>query len=327
MRRFARFTQEAAFGVYKTSDPVAIHPRLSANNSIGIMEAPDFYTIMDGSGRGVQAMAGTPTTRIEGTLVTELGPTVAPFLASWAGVRVNDGQTAPWVTTEMPLDLASCTVDLGRAKFNAAALKRTRYLGMKVGSLGLACSKDQPKLLATIGMVGSKFLPNPWEETAGPDAIAFPEPACSDQPWDVYLFQQLKGKVTVGGVSRSNFESFSLQLQNQLAVYWDEDRFANAIRCVGRTLTATVRLRDKTSPDDWTTYLSGTPGAASFEFADGTGNTLKFDFKGNTYISGIEQDLPLDAEPYYTLTITNQLDPSTCVDFTVETTVPTPPGD
>lgn len=322
MKRFLRLTKEAAFATYASGGDTCF-PRLSESNSVGIMQAPEFYTIRDGSGLNVQAMAGTATTRVGGQIATEIGPTVAPFLVGWSCVRINTAQTAPWTTTEMPNDLASITADLGRAKFNSATPKRTKYRGVKCSQASFSCSKESPKLMGSFTCMGSVYDGNPFTSSADPTALEFPEPACSDQPWDVYLFQQLKGKVTIQGEARTNFESFSLQVTNQLVAYWDEDRFANAIRCVGRTVTATVRLRDKTTPDDWDDYLQGTTGAASFEFVSGT-DSLKFDLKGNCYISQIDQDLPIDAEPYYTATITGQLDPATCVDFAATYTEPAP---
>jgi len=320
MKRFLRITKEAAYNTYDDGEtPAAIHPRLSATGAFGMMHTPEFWTIQEGSGLGVPALSGTQTMTVSGNLVTELGHTLAAFLVPWAATRINDAQTAPWETTELPRDLASCTFDYARSVFNSTTLKRKRYLGVKCSSLGLACSRDQPKLMATFGCLGGIVQGNHYDSSTDPDATAFPEPTCADYPPDTYLFQQLKGNVSILGTARTNFDSFSLQLQNQLKPYFDEDHFANAIRLVGRTLTVTLRCRLKLTPDDWSAYEQGTVGAASFKFTGG-GHSLEFAMKGKNYISQIQEEAPIDDEHYYSITLTNQLDPSDCSDFAVNIT-------
>jgi hypothetical protein len=314
MKRFLRVTEEAAFGTYNAAG-AAVYPRLSSSGAFALMQKPEYWTIMDGSGLGVQALAGTQTMALAGALVTEMGPTLAAFVMPFACNRINSGQTLPWVTTEAVNDLASATFDYARSNFDMS-LRRKRYLGCKAASLGLACSRDQPKLMATLGLIGGTMQGNAYDSSADPDATAFPEPTCTEAPQDVYLFQQMSGHVTILGSSRTNFDSFSLQLQNNLKPYFDESHFANAIRMVGRTLTISLRCRLKSTPDDWAAYEQGTVGTASFEFVNGA-NSMTIAMGAKCYINSIDEEAPIDDEHYYTLTLVNQLDPATCTDFSV----------
>lgn len=313
--QYLRMTEENVFGVYDTTSPVAVYPRLSSNGAFGRMEQPQFWTIMDGSGLGVQAMSGTQTMALQGNLVTEMGPTLAAVLMPWACTRINSAQTVPWVTTEVPNDLASMTCDYLVTDF-ARNEVRVRNLGAKAASLGLACSRDQPKLMSTFGIIAGTVQPNDFDSSVAPTPEDFPVQTCADAPQDCYLFQQMAGHVTVLGAARTNFDSFSMQLTNNLTPYFDEGHFANAIRLGGRTLVVTLRCRLKISPDDWKSYKAGTVGTSSFQFTSGA-NSMTIAMGAKCYINQIAQESPIDAEPYVTITLVNQLDPATCTDFTV----------
>lgn len=312
--QYLRVTEEAAFGVYNAAG-VAVYPRLSSAGAFGRMEKPEFWTIMDGSGLGVQALSGTQTMALEGNLVTELGPTLAAVMMPWACTRINAAQTVPWTTTEVKNDLASMTFDYLVTDFSRNDV-RIRNLGGKCSSLGLTCSRDQPKLTATFGIMASTPQPNGFDSSTAPTALDFPEGDCASAPQDCYLFQQMAGQVTVLGAARTNFDSFSMQLTNNLKPYFDENHFANAIRLGGRSLVVNLRCRLKATPDDWASYKQGTVGTSSFEFVNGT-HSLTIAMGAKCYINQIDQESPIDAEPYYTITLVNQLDPATCTDFSV----------
>jgi hypothetical protein len=317
MKRFLRITQEAAFGTYASGGSL-IWPRLSSSGAFKVMASPDYWTVMDGSGLGVQALAGTSTMGLAGSLTTEVTATQAQFLLGWYFQRVNGAGTVPWTTTELPNDLASCTVDYARTNFDAT-LRRRRYLGVKGTSCSLQCSKDSPKLMGTFGMVGAIPQGNAYDSSSDPNATVFPEPALTVFPSDVYLFQHLAGHVTVLGSSRTNFDSFSLSLTNKCKPYFDEGHFANSIRMGGRTLTVQLRMRLKGSPDDWAAYEQGTQSSASFTFDNGT-HTIALDMKSKCYINPIDEEAPIDEEHYATITLVNQLDAAAGTDFAISFT-------
>ena len=139
---------------------------------------------------------------------------------------------------------------------------------------------------------------------------------CSDAPQDCYLFQQMAGHITILGTARTNFDSFSMQLTNNLKPYFDESHFANAIRIGGRTLTVTTRRRVQATPDVGAAYKQGTTGTASFKWVSGA-HSLEIRMGALCYINQIAEEAPIDEEHYFSLTLVNQLDPATCTDFEV----------
>lgn len=314
MKRFLRITQENVFNQYQTTSPVQFYPRLSSSGAFTTMENPEFWGIQDGTGLNVPALSGTVTMGLQGTLITEVGPTLAQKLFDWAGTRINDDQDSPWTTNELPRDLASCTCDFAWSNFNVVTLNRRRYLGVKVASLSASCSKSQPKLMANMQLIGSTPQGNHYDSSSDPDATAFPEPALTVYPDDCYLFQNLSGNVSILGDARTNFDSWTMNLQNQLVPYFDESHFANAIRLGGRSFSVQLRLRLKSTPDDWARYKQGTTGSATYTFDNGS-NTLKVDQRGKVYIKPLQQEQPIDQEHYYTMTLVSQLDTSTGDDF------------
>jgi Phage tail tube protein len=318
MLRFLRITQEAAFGVFPTASPVSIFVRLSGDNAFTPMTDPEFFTVMDGSGLGVPALFGSATSSNTSTLTTEVTYSQAAFLLGWALQRLNTAQTEPWTTTELPNDLASCTLDFAWSQFDTTTLKTKRYLGAKVASLNLAGSKDSPKVMATFALVASTPQGNTFDGSTDPTLTA---PAPTVYPTDVAVFQHLKGNVTIDSVARSNFESFNLSVQNVLVPYWDESRFPNAIRLGGRTVTASAKWRLKSSVTDRTSYESNATQSALFEFVNpGASHSISLNFNTNGYISAYKEDLQLQREVYYTWTLASYLDTTAGSDLTLTVT-------
>jgi hypothetical protein len=319
MRRYLTITQEAAFGTYNGSG-TTINFRLSGSGAFKPMQRPDFWTVMDGSGLGVNVIAGTNTCTVTGSLTAELTYTQAAFLLGWAMTRVNAGQTTPWTTAELPYDLASCTIDYARQYFDTVNYDATRYTGCKISSLSLSGSKDSPKVMIALGIVASAFSGHPYTDAA---TLANPTaslPALSTYPTDVTVFQHLSsgstGFVKLNNVARSNFDSWSLSLQNKLNPYFDENRFANSIRLGGRALTANVNFRKKSTVSDFALWYPPTPlgNATQFKLNNQT-NSILIDFGVNSYVSMVDEMSPVDAEHYYGVTIQNMLSSSAGTDF------------
>jgi hypothetical protein len=314
MKRFIRITQEAAFGTFNGAG-TAINVRLSSPNAFLPMTDPEFWEVMDGSGLGVPVLQGSQTTALAATLTTELCYSQAQFLLGWAVQRINAGQTTPWVTSELPNDLASCSIDLAWSQFDTATLKRKRFLGNKVASLRMSGSRDSPKVMATMAIVGSTPQGNSFDSSSDPTSGAFPEPALTAYPTDVCLFQHMRGNVSVGGSSRTNFESWELTVQNSMNAYFDESRFANAIRLGGRRITASSRFRVKSAVDDRTTYENATVQAAQLAWTNGT-HTITMNLNSQNLIRPFKEDLPLDREVYANIGLQNLLDQSAGADIT-----------
>lgn len=313
MKRFLRITQEAAYGTFPGS-PVSIYPRLNTPNAFRHMTTPGFWEIMSGSGFAVPALRGTQQASLRATLTTPLCATQAQFLLGWCGLRINSGQTSPWTTTEPAGDFTSCALDYAWTNFDGT-LRTKRFTGCKVARWSVSASKDNPVCMLTIDVVGSTPQGNSYDSSVDPTLTA---PADSVFPVDPYLFQQLKGGFTLGS-SRTNFESFTISSENALTAYFDESRFANAIRIGGRRTTVDARFRLKASPDDRASYENSAALACSMVLT-GYSKSVTFAFNAQNFLSSVQEDYPLDAEVYYDGTIANLLDTTATTDFTMSFT-------
>lgn len=312
-RRFVRITQESAFGTY-----TAVGGGPSANPAIVIrgngpswfepLTEPQIWEIMDTSGQNIPALWGSNVTMVGGQLVTQLYASQAQFLLGWALQRINSGQTSPWTTTELPYDLASCTIDFGYTR-GTTAVKRTRYTGCKVVSGSLECSTDSPVWILTLNIIGSTPQGNTFDSSVDPDATVFPEPALTAYPTDPYVFQHTLGALTIGTV-RTKYDKLSINWTNQCKAYFDENRFANAIKMNGRRITWSSHLRLKTTPDDRaSTYEVVGASTGQVVVNNGT-NTATLNFNGKNRMDKLKEDMPLDSEFYYNLDLVSALDSS-----------------
>ena len=306
-RRFLRITQEAAFGTYNGTG-ASIIIRGNGANYFKPMTKPQLYQVMDSSGQNLTAIVGSAISMVGGQLTTQLCASQAQFLLGWATTRINAAQTSPWTTTELPYDLASCTIDFGYTRSDGT-VKRKRFLGCKVASGSIQCSADAPVAILNLNIVGSTPQGNTFDSSIDPDATAFPEPAITTYPTDPYLFQHTKGFLTIAS-ARTLYDKLSITWQNQMKAYFDESRFANAVKMNGRTMKWSSHLRLQASPDDRTsTYEVVAASAGSVKFNNGT-NTCKLDFAGKNYMENLDEDLPLDGEHYYNLDLLATMDTS-----------------
>src|SRR5208337_3368254 len=87
------------------------YARLDGGDSFTMRPVPTMVAVPYGGGYAIDAFRVSDKTALAGRLTTKLYQgAYASFLLSWGGVRINAGQTAPWVTTEPPGDLASCAI-------------------------------------------------------------------------------------------------------------------------------------------------------------------------------------------------------------------------
>lgn len=308
MKRFLRLTKEQAYGVFDLTSPVQINIRLDQPDSFRVMTSPEIWQIMSGSGFAVPALNGTEVTGLACTLQTPLLYTHAPFLLDSACTRINAGQTLPWVTTELAGDLPSFSADFAWTNFDGT-IRRKRFLGIKVATMGLSGSRDSPVMRLSLGLIGSTPQGNSYDGSSDPSSGELPEPADSTFATNPVLFEHLRGGVTINNAARTNFQSISISVQNKIKAYFDEFRFANAIRLGGRTVTVSGTSRLKASPDERALYEANTnlASANTLVFTNAV-NTITLAFLNHNYYSSMEESLPLDEEIYFNWTMQNALD-------------------
>jgi hypothetical protein len=305
-KEFARLTRETAFKTTFATSPVLntdyIIPRLADGNSLTMRPVLDIWSIPFGGGVAIDVEEGSDTTVLKGQLKTKLYPAQATWLMNMVMARINAAKTLPYTTTELPGDLVSFTVDHGIQRLDGT-VKRRRYVGCKMESLDLECSKGSPVVIATLGIVGSTPQGNADDSSIDPTSTVFPEPAITDYPTNPYTFRMTSGGLTVGTV-RTQYDSLKISIKNKLDVRHDESRYANRIRYVGCESTLEAVLALKATPDDRSAYEAMTAQSCSVKWDNGV-NSLLIDFQGRNKIHGVDDDLPIDKEYYYKLQLKN----------------------
>jgi len=306
--RILRITQEAVAGVYNGAG-TAIYIRMDRPNMFKPLGSPNLWRIVDGTGQNVPALTGSATFKVAGSLSVRLCASQAQFLVGWAGQRVNSGQTSPWPTDQLVNDLASCTIDFGWTRSDLT-MKRQRYLGCKVlkGVLRSQVSETDPFVYLDLDLVGMLLQGNAYDGSTDPSSGAFPEPAYNQLPTDYYVHQHLSGGVTLGGAVNNLVEKMSLTFSNKLKAYFDTSRFANRVRCNGRTTTLQARPLLQATPDNRATWEAvSNLGQCALEWNNGT-HTMTATLNGQNYIDSAMEDLVLDDDNYHDLNITTHLD-------------------
>lgn len=311
MQRWLRITKESAFGVASTDPADSIAPCLAGANSFRHMTTPQYWRLVCGTGFAVPSHSGTETTAVGASLTVPLAYGHAAFLLGWACGRINAAKTSPWATSEPAGDLPSCRIEYAWTTFDGT-LKTKAWTGCKVASWTLAGNADaKAPMSIALQVVGSKPIGNTYDPLPDP-TVAVPDPDEKASDW--LLFQHLRDGLTVGAGKRTNWKSIEIASQNRLKPYFDESRFANAIRLGGRTTTIKANLRLKPSPDDRATWETGGALAMSAEFKD-SATKIHFDFGPRNFLDSVSEDYPEDAEVYYDLSATNHVDPATGTDF------------
>ena len=162
-----------------------------------------------------------------------------------------------------------------------------------------------------------------------------------------YMFTETAGLCTVGTVNSStpvtmpltNYRQMSFTLENILQGTWDEQPFVSSILYCGRNMNFSIgpqyfnQLWPITNPVTAsaapayqtfrTDYENQSPVTFSLEFSRSTPpHTLTINAQSNSYISNIQDDIPLDNAAYQNLSVEAFIDSSTTLgsDFTISAT-------
>lgn len=304
-REFLRITRENPFKTPFATTPVLntdyIIIRLDDGNAFNMRPKPKMWELQWGGGVAIAGNTGSETTELAGQLKTKLYPVQALFLLNMALTRITSA-SLPYTNAERIGDLVSFTCDYAYERSDGT-LKRRRFVGCKVSDFGLECSSDNQLASLTLGITGSTPQGNSFDGSADPTSTVFPEPALTDYPLNPYTFRQTSGGLTLGTV-RTQYDSVKISVKNKLDVRFDESRYANRIRFLGRESTLEAKLFLKATPDDRSAYEAITAQTASLKFDNGT-NSATIDFKGQNFFTADEDDLPIDKEFYQTVTLKN----------------------
>jgi hypothetical protein len=334
-REFLMIVEESAFKTpvstpttwttgttYGLGNAQAYYVRLDGGNAFTMRPRPaGTVTVPYGGGFDVPAYMVSDKQECKGQLTLKLCVGQAPFFLSWPLLRINAGQTAPWVTTEPAGDLASCSIYHAVTRPDGS-IKRRVYLGCKCDTANLSVSEGSTVVTLQLGISASTPQGNTFDSSSDPSSGTFPSPADNNFPVDPYVFLHAGGSnyITYGGAVRTQFTDLTVNVQTALARRWYANRYLQLLRLVGRkTTVASKLLYPLTAQDDRTNYEALTSESASVELNNGThGFTLGFN--AQNVFSPFEDDLPLNDLYFQTSTENNLWDASAGSDFTLTIT-------
>ncbi len=288
----------------------AIYIRLIDGNSFTGYAKPIIEKIPYGGGLATMADAVSDHYEAKAQLKTKLYPTQALLLLGWLMTRINAGQTTPWVTTEPPYDLASCTV-YHAVRNSDGSYRRKAYKGVKCAGGTIEVSRQSTTAMLTLDLVACQCQGNQFDSTLDPGLTAFPLPVETDYPTGPYTFKSTAGGLTIGSV-RVGYDTLSLRIQNALDGRWFETSYLQINQFCGRQTSLSTQLYLKATPDDRVTYEAITTAtAASLVFASAVGSqTCTITLNGKNVIDDLPYNLPLDSAYMLNMELGNLWDPS-----------------
>lgn len=309
-REFATLTIESAYGTptnaNATINTTYIPLRLNEGSAITVRRAPVVQTVRTADTLNRRSFIVNERHTVAGQIKCLAYVPQMPLLLGWALTPIDSGQTAPWTTTERPNDLASMTLDHAIEDPVSGTVTKYRYTGLKVRSGSLVFDNQTDMGVLTLDVVG---------KTTG--STTFSEPADTDYPAAVYCLQDL---TTIKyGSSTTNIRSLSLSWTNDLAARHDESPGLASCRLRGRTVDFMSALLYKISPDRRDAFINQTVQDCEFEFTSGA-NTMKFEFAGTNYISGLNDQTPLAEEFEQEITVGSFYDTTANTDFAISFT-------
>jgi hypothetical protein len=316
-REFLRITRENPFKTTFATTPVLNTDytviRLDDGNAFAMRAKPKLWEIPFGGGVAIPAVTGSEQMEVGGALKTKFYVEQALFLLNLAITRITSG-SLPYANAERIGDLVSFTVDHAYERSDGT-LRRRRYVGCKVAGLELECSADNQLASLSLDLVASTPQGNSFDSSVDPTSTVFPEPGLADYPTTPLTFRQTSGGLTLGSVL-TQYDSVKISIKNKMDVRFDESRFANRIRFLGRESTLDAKLFLKPSPDQRSLYEAVTARTASLAFNTGV-KTVTINYQGQNFATADEDDFAIDKEFYETVSIRNMIDTTAGKDISI----------
>jgi hypothetical protein len=305
IREFLWVVKESALGTPMASptagtDSIFIH--LVEGNSFDMTAKPLKIKLPYGGGFAVTRQTISDRYELKGNLKTKLYPSQAQMLLDWATTRITS-VPAPWTTSEIIGDLASCSLFHGYTQNNTAFLKK-QYGGCKVGSAGIEIGTEATVASLTMGLQAATVTA--FGTNSGDPTTTLPTEA--DYPSGPYSFVGTAGLLSIAS-TRTNYSSLSIKFENKLDPQWYETAGLSTLGCYGRDSTLEAMIRLKPSPDDRIAYELLTAQAVSVGLVGG-GHTLTLTYNGQNITDDYARDLALGKAFSAKLSLLNQWDPA-----------------
>ena len=227
----AAWTTSSTFGL---SNFGAAYVRLDGGNKFTMRARPvGTVTTPCGNGFDVPAYMTSDKQEVKGQLTLQLTVGQSPMWLSWWLSRMVGG-TAPWTSTILAGDLASCSVYHAITRSDGT-IKRTVYLGTKVDSGTLSVSEGSTIVTLALNLSAATKQGNQFDSSADPDGTILPAPADNNFPVDPYVFINAGGSsyITFAGAVRTQFTELTLSVQNELARKYFANRYLQLLTFLG----------------------------------------------------------------------------------------------
>lgn len=328
-REYLMILEETSYGTpnLTTGAPTSgknSYIRLDGGNNFGMRAVRQTFEIPYGGGFNVPAIRSGYPVASAGPWNTILHYSQAARILGWGITRINSGRDAPWTTTDsgdvMQVgDLASLSFYHG-FQYSDETYKRRGFRGVKPARMRLEGNAQTQLMRLSCDLIGQKPDDDDafgGSDSSGPNATEFPFPADAgtDYPTDPVLFQHLSGGLTIGS-SRTLFESFFLEITNNLDPKHWEGRFLSSLNCYGRRVTIGLEMKLKASPDNREAFEALTAQDTSVVFTNGV-TTITFDLNTKCQFVGLDDDFPLDQTYRERGTVLCLWDTSTGADISV----------
>jgi len=304
---------------YGLANAAAYYPRLDGDNAFSLRMRPSgTITTMYGGGVPTPAAKVADKQAMVGTLSMKLSIFQAPFWLSWAGIQINSGQTAPWVTTRAAGDLASCALYHGITRGDGT-IDRKVYLGTLCSGFTFSISEGSTVGTLVLDLIAAVRQGNTFDSSTDPSAGTFPVAADNNLPTDWFQYIHAGGSnfVTIGGAVRTQFTELTISVKNVIAQAYYANRFPQVLQYLGRTTTVATRLLyPPSSQADRTHYEQLASESLSIEVNNGT-HGFTMGLNAQNVFEPLDDDLKMGDLYYQASTSNNLWDPSAGSDFTL----------
>ena len=259
-------------GTFGLANFGAAYVRLDGGNKFTMRARPTgTVTTSHGGGFDVPAYMTSDKQEVKGQLTLQLTVGQSPMWLNWWLSRMVGG-TAPWTSTILAGDLASCSVYHAITRSDGS-IKRTVYPGTKVDSGTLSVSEGSTIVTLALNLTAATKQGNQFDSSSDPDGTILPAPADNNFPVDPYVFINAGGSsyVTFAGAVRTQFTELTLSVQNELARKYFANRYLQLLTFLGRKTTLSTKLLYPGSGQDDRSLFEGlTSEAVSIEMNNGT---------------------------------------------------------
>jgi hypothetical protein len=283
-RQALRFTKEVTPGTYPPSPAAGTFTNLRMTTPVTDQPKPIMWLIRDASGTNRRIQTGSAQNVTHVQITTPLYFSQALLLLTPFCTPIAPGATSRGLT--------SFTLDKFLTLDHSATKAYTRLLGCAPQKLVLNATNSGQGILLTAAMT---WIASDWNHTI--TSTDFADPALNAYPQDSPAnLTQMVGLVTINGVAASGFKSFSLTVDNTIDEVYDELHNPIPMNYGGRDVDWMLDLgyAANTFRNNYEAVVAGT---TSFSLTDGT-TTLLWNLEAVNYISGLDDELPLDKKFY-----------------------------